>query len=486
VLAIVGALVLAAGAGAQVIGAPVSASVSATPSGQAMAPSYLGVSMEYSALHIYAGRDPDHIDPVLIQLLRNLDPGQTPIVRIGGNSADQTWWPTPGELPPGGVRYALTKGWLRITKAFAAKLRAKLIMGVNLAGGRPDLAAAEARAFLEGIGPQYLQALEIGNEPDLYSNAVWYRDRRGRKFFARPASYGINNYLLELSRWRAALPPVTFVGPALAELTWLNNISQIAAAEPGLPFVTVHRYPLRACPTPSTSPQFPTITNLLSDAASEGLAARMSPFVTLVHSAGLGYRVDELNSASCSGKRGVSDTFASALWMLDTLFNFANVGVDAINVHVLPGAPYELFTVSHPKGQWQAFVHPEYYAMLMFAQADPPGAKLLPVSEPDTAVKIWATQAPDGHTRVVIINKDASADHSVQVAVPGSGGPASLEWLRAPNVTSTSGVTLGNQSFGSETQTGLLKPPLQTVPITATGGMYTIDVPAASAVMLTQ
>ena len=91
------------------------------------------------------------------------------MVRIGGNSADFSWWPIEGTMPPVGIHYALTNGWLRTTQAFAAALGARLIMGVNLAGGRPAIAAAEARAFLRGIGTRYLQAFEIGNEPDLYN-----------------------------------------------------------------------------------------------------------------------------------------------------------------------------------------------------------------------------------------------------------------------------------------------------------------------------
>ena len=211
----------------------------------------------------------------------------------------------------------------------------------------------------------------------------------------------------------------------------------------------------------------------------------MAPFVSLVHSRGIQFRVDELNSVSCSGKRGVSDTFASALWMLDTLFNLAQVGVDSVNVHTLPGAAYELFTISQKQSTWQAFVHPEYYAMLLFAQAFPPGAQLLPVSEPAGPVKVWATRAPDGHTRVVIINKDASNVQTAQVSVPGAGGPATLDWLRAPSVLATSGVTLGSQSFGSATRTGLLQA-AQLTPITAGGGTYSVELPAGSAVMLTQ
>ena len=211
----------------------------------------------------------------------------------------------------------------------------------------------------------------------------------------------------------------------------------------------------------------------------------MVPFISLVHSRGIRFRVDELNSVACSGKRGVSDTFASALWMLDTLFNLAQAGVDSINVHTLPSAAYELFTISHKKNLWSAFVHPEYYAMLMFAQAFPPGAQLLPVSEPAGQVKIWATRGTDGHTRVVIINKDPINVQTAQVSVPGSGGPATLDWLRAPSVLATSGVTLGSQSFGSATRTGLLAP-AELLPTAATGGTYSIELPPGSAVLLTQ
>jgi hypothetical protein len=466
---------------------PVPATVAGIPAGQPMGPSFVGMSLEYEALHAYTGRDPKHINPVLIQLLRNVVPGQTPIVRIGGNSADYTWWPIRGVLPPGAVRYALTKGWLRMTRGFASKLAAKLIMGVNLAGGRPSIAAAEARAFMEGIGTKYLSALEIGNEPDLYSNAIWYTDRRRVAFFARPPTYNFLGYLQEVARWRPVLPPqVPLVGPALASLTWLTTgLDQFLAAEPGAPMVTVHRYALRACPTPPTSPLFASIPNLLADRSSSGMAAGVAPYVAAAHARGVRFRLDELNSVSCSGKRGVSDTFASALWMLDTLFNMAAVGVDGVNIHSLPGARYEPFSISHRRGKWQASVHPAYYAMLMFGEAFPPGARLLPVAQPAGPVKIWATRSTTGRTRVVIINKNTASPETVQVRVPGAGGAANLDWLRAPSVIATTGVTLGSQSFGAETTTGLLKPAV-TDAITASGGVYTIELPAASAAMLTQ
>jgi hypothetical protein len=126
----------------------IDATVGDTPSGLPMGSGFVGASLEYRALHVYTGRNPSAVNPVLVHLLQHLAPGQAPIVRIGGESADASWWPIKGVIPPGGVTYTLTEGWLRMARAFAADLGGKLIMGVNLAAGHPSYAVAEARAFL--------------------------------------------------------------------------------------------------------------------------------------------------------------------------------------------------------------------------------------------------------------------------------------------------------------------------------------------------
>jgi hypothetical protein len=478
----------AGSAGARQTDPSVTASVGSSPTGQAMQPGFTGVSLEYSALHVYTGRDPRNVNPVLIQLLRNLVPGnQTPVVRIGGNSADRTWWPIRGVIPPGGVNYALNNGWMRTTSALATALGAQMIMGVNLAGGRPGIAATEARALMAGIGARYIRAFEIGNEPDVYGLFPWYRDRNGRVFFARGHKYSLNRFIKQFSRWRAAMPSLPVAGPAFAELNWLSGLPRFIASEPGLNLLTIHRYPLRACLTDPNAPGYPTIPSLLSDSSSSGVARAVAPYVTVAHKRGLTFRLDEMNSASCSGKKGVSDTFGAALWVLDTLFNLAKVGVDGVNIHSLPGAAYELFTFQKTSSGWQAFVHPEYYGMLLFSQVFPPGAQLLPVNvNPSGLVKVWATRSKDFQTRVVLINKDPTTSYTVQVQVPGFTSQAQLERLEAPTVFSTDGVTLGGQTFGDETTTGSLPGTQQTETVNPVLGNYTVTLPPASAAVLTQ
>jgi hypothetical protein len=464
-----------------------SASVSATPTGQAMPAGFVGVSFEYRGLHDYTGRDPLAIDPVLVSMLRGLAPGQSPVVRIGGDSTDGTWWPIRGMIPPGGIYYRLTDGWMRTTQALAADLNAKLILGINLAAGRPAIAAAEGRAFVQDIGRRYIQALEIGNEPDLYGAFPWYRDRRGHNHWARGRHYGISQYEQEFARWGKVVPNLPLAGPATSGPAWMGKLTKFINAErKALKLVTYHRYPLRSCVTDPTAAGFPSIPSLLADSSSTGLAAGVSPFVSVAHSHHLPFRLTEINSASCQGTAGVSDTFASALWALDTSFAMASVGVDGENFHMLPGSNYELFTVSHSaSGAWQAFVHPEYYGLMMFAQAFPPGAHRLSVSAPGGPVKIWATQDAAGVIRVTLINKDPSAEHDVSLQVAGASAPGSLETLTAPSVGSSSGVTLGGQSFGSETTTGTLPGAPATTPVAPTGGSYSVSLPAGSAALLT-
>jgi hypothetical protein len=461
-------------------GSAVYATVGETPIGQAMPTGFVGVSLEYNALHLYTGRDPRAVNPVLIALLRNLAPGQAPVLRIGGDSTDVTWWPQRGVIPPGGVMYRLTPDWVRTAHALAGALGAHLILGVNLAAARPALAAAEAHALLSGVGRRYVEAFEIGNEPDVYNVFPWYHTKSGRPVYARGPGYNFGSFTTEFSHWRAAMPAIPAAGPAFAELDWIGGLPQFLSAEPGLTLLTIHRYPLRAGSSGATIP------SLLSDASSAGLARSLAPYVPAAHSRGIAFRVDEMNSASNGGQKRVSDTFASALWVLDTLFNLANVGVDGVNVHSLPGARYELFTFSRVHGSWRALVHPEYYGMLMFAQAFPPGARLLAVTAPSGPVKVWADRGTDGRTRVVLINKDNSNAYQVQLQLPGVGGSATLQWLRGSSAGATGGVSWGGRSFGSATTTGTLAGPTQTEPILSNTGSYSIALPPASAALLTQ
>jgi hypothetical protein len=462
-----------------------SASVSETRTGQAMASGFVGFSIEYSAIHQYLGRDPNHLNPVFSQLVDALSDGGSPVLRIGGDSTDHTWWPLPGVIEPAGVSYALTRDWLATVHRAAEKMNARLILGVNLAADSSSLAGSEARALIRGIGGQYIDALEIGNEPDGYSTFAWYRTPTRQIGFARGSGWNEAAFEQQFARWAAAVPDVPLAGPAYAYVGWMSHLGRLIASEPHLGVVTFHRYPLRGCGAQATGALAATIPHLLDANSSTGLARSVAPFVPIVHHAGLPLRIDELNSASCGGTTGVSNTFASSLWVIDTLFNMASVGVDGVNIHTLPGAAYAPFSFSLSHGIWHGTVNPLYYGLLMFSQAFPAGARLLTTTSSRSDLKVWSTVDPSGVIRTVIINEDAEPI-AVRLRLPGRGGlTASAEALTAPGLTSRTGVRLGGASFAAGTTTGTLGA-AQTTALSASGpGQYSETVPADSAVLIT-
>ncbi len=160
---------------------------------------------------------------------------------------------------------------------------------------------------------------------------------------------------------------------------------------------------------------------------------------------------------SCSGKVGLSDIFASALWAADTLFEVANDGIDGVNVHTFPGAPYAPFDVSRIGSDWSVVVHPEYYGLLFFARAAPPGATLLSISgRAPAGVRIWATRGPGRTVHVVVINKNAGTPYRAVISVRRASGPPSVQRLRAPGLHAKDGVTLGGQRVTTPSLSGQL------------------------------
>ncbi len=459
-------------------------SIKAPAHARVIPPGFVGLSLEYSTVIPYAGTDPAALDPVFLQLIRNLSPGQRPQLRIGGDSTDWAWWPTPALPRPAGVRVDLSPQWLQVTSALAQTLNASVILGIDLEADNQSLAAAEASAFVPALGPSHIAALELGNEPELYHSFGWYQDARGNPVPGRSSAWSYPSYIQDFSKIGSALPQLPLAGPAIGAPDWMRDTAGFVAAQPRVRIVTLHRYPLQQCGMPAASPEYPSVANILSPAASAGLADSVVPYVAAAHSHGDAIRIDEMNTVSCGGAPGVSNAFVSALWTVDALFGMARAGVDGVNIHTFRGATYELFTFKLVNGTWTAYVAPQYYGLLLFAQAAPPGSRLQRVAGTGRRLRAWATRARDGRTRVLLINDDTRHARTVAVRAPGAAGVASLERLLAPSVHATSGVTLGGQTFGAATTTGLMAGVPQTTSVSAARHEYPVRLPAASAALL--
>lgn len=467
---------------------PVDSWVQIGPAGRSapIRPGFVGLSLEYTAVSAYTGTDPRAVNPVFEQLLRNLAPNQARVLRIGGDSSDITWWPTRTVKPPPGVTYSLSANWLRTTRALAEDVNARLILGVDLEAGQPQLARAEARALLSGIGRPRVQALELGNEGNRYPTLPWYRTARRLPVFARPPGYDFRAFTADFTRVRKLLGPVPVAGPTVGGFEWLAPLRGFLAADPTVRVVTFHRYPLNRCFAKRGSPRYASVANLLLPRSSRGLAQGTARFVAIAHRHGALFRVDEMNSVACAGKLGVSNTFAAALWALDAIFSLARAGVDGVNVHTFPTAGYQLFTFRHAAGRWSASVRPEYYGLVLFARAAPPGSRLLNVEATGTsAVRAWATRARDGTERLLLINADPDLPHVAQIAgaTPNPAALGTLERLSAASAYATSGVALAGQTFAPTS--GRLGGPHQVTRVRARRGHFKVTLPAASAALLT-
>ena len=255
---------------AVVVGAPAAA--------RGIAPGFLGLSQELSSLPF----GPGPADGVLAQLIKNLSPGTRPILRLGGQSTDWTWWPIPGMRRPRGVYFYLNGNWLQNAAALAQATNARLIVGINLFSGSATVATVEARKIVDAVGRRAILALEPGNEPELYPGGPSAQATGAR--LAREMEGRYRAFTHAFADVVRALPPSALAGPSIGSSPWLPYVSQFVTGERGVRLITIHRYPLVHCRGGAPV----SIRELLSPAASLGLADSVRPYVKLAHADGDG------------------------------------------------------------------------------------------------------------------------------------------------------------------------------------------------------
>jgi hypothetical protein len=343
---------------------------------------FTGLSYESAQLgnpHFFSGANTE-----LAGFIQRL--GTSGVLRIGGNTSEYCYWtpdpakrakvqndvrnlesmrtgdkanpaafgmavgPDTGHKAPAPVH--ITPEAIRNLREFLDACGWKLIYGLNMGTGTAEDAADEAARVRDAAGSKLI-AFQLCNEPDLFF-------RNG----IRKSDYDFKQFAVEWQHFyqtiRARLPNAPFAGPDTAyNNEWLVPFAKQFKHEAG--FLSQHYY----AEGPPTDPSM-TIERLLHPNPKlqdefEGMQATMQE-------SGLPFRLAETNSCYQGGKPGVSDTFASALWSVDLMYQLASAGGMGINFH---GGGYGWYTPIAGTQENGFLARPIYYGMLLFAQAGP-------------------------------------------------------------------------------------------------------------------
>ncbi len=413
---------------------------------------YAGLSYEKTKLTVpmFTGDN-----AALIRLFRLLGPS---VLRIGANQVDRSSWNGAVEnLTP------ILPAQIDALAAFVQATQWQVIYGVNLARNTPANAANEAAYVAERLGPSLL-AWEIGNEPDLYV-------RHGY----RPENWAYEQYLPEWRAYRAAMsrvsPGVPFSGPATSYQVARFTVRLVEDVE-DLGMVTHHYY--------RADGDDPDSTLRLLLQPHRGLVTELNGLVKQVSAAGvpLGLRYAEANSFYGGGKPNVSNAYGTALWVMDFMFTCAINGCTGVNMHGGNRGPYT--PIADRDGE-VAEARPEFYGMVMFAQAAQ-GVPLDSVVASVSAISLiaWGVRRDDGGLNAILINKDDSRSVGVNLTTGVAAERFDPLWLRGPELSALSGHTLGGVAIGSD---GSWAPQPQG-PMIASGGRLDVLLPPASAILL--
>ncbi len=430
--------------------------------------SFLGISTEYWTIPIWA----QHID-LLSRVFSMITQEGPVILRIGGNSADQSVWSPSKEQPE--WLFELTPAWLAQVRQIVLRLHVKLILDLNLLSATPAQAARWASTAERSLPAGSIIGFEMGNEPDIYNPAlvpagVKAAPRMTAQSYAR--AYAAFDRALDRS-----VPNIPLMGPALAEpqknVSWISTL--LRSPHHGLTAITAHRYPLSACV--HSGPMFPTVSGLLSEHATAGMAATLTQALELSRRARLPLRLTEFNSITCGGVSGISDTFATSLWAPDALLELIHAGVQSAALHVRARAVNMAFSLT--SSGLQAF--PLLYGLVVYARTLGRDPQLLPASvrrHKGSHLKTWVIL--DGHQlRVLLINKGTQPER-VALSLPAVGA-AAVQRLLAPSVKSSANITLAGQVLDASGRWSGRRS-LET--IAGAGGRYTLSVPAMSAAIV--
>ncbi|ORY23372.1 hypothetical protein BCR39DRAFT_507851 [Naematelia encephala] len=475
---------------------------------------FFGFSLELSVASSVLGKNSNsssssdqagNIKPQLLNYLNNLrDRAKIgPYMRVGGNSQETS------SLFAGGFGPNVTDNLQKVTDSSGSAIEYTLDLFyamaniTNLVGtqwmfglsfnesevenptGNPPLAAHYAQQIL---GP-HLIGFGLANEPDLY---VDHNER--------PSGWTLTNYLDEFYNTTSDIitqggltNPEIFLGPSVCcsevgfdmsdilGAGWLTtNLEKLSA-------VTVQRYLTNNCGIGGYISAQDIFYQFLNHTGPSYLTGLYTDATATVVAAGKEMIMLEMNTASCSGFPGLSDSFGAAMWLADWALAMAYGNFSAAMMHIGgTNAYYNPFTAP----PWNA-TDPDlwvtgspYFSTLLLAEAlgSSNVSQVVDISgQTDIYHPVYAIYENDVLTRMVLFNyvSDTTGASTWSPTITTTASSVYVRYLTAVDVAEQYNITWAGQNMGPAYESdGRLYGDVETSTIQCTNGQCTVPVAA--------
>jgi hypothetical protein len=301
-----------------------------------------------------------------------------------------------------------------------------VLYSVNLATSTPAAAAAEAAYAAQSLG-RHLYGIEFGNEPNQYGAANYF-----------PAStWNLQTFEGLWEQFRAATvqatPDIVVTGPAVVGdiSSWTIPFAESAGREE-IALLTEHYY--------RGNGQSPLSTAAELISPNPALTADLALLKSGAASIGVPFRLAEANSFYDGGAIGVSNSYASSLWVIDFLFNVAQGGGNGVNL--TGGGDTAGYTPIADNDGTVVEARPEYYGTLLFSLAGEGILFETTVNASELDVSAYTVVRPDGGLNIVAVNKETNQNLKLIIECGQAARFAELIVMSGPSLEATSGVTI--------------------------------------------
>lgn len=378
--------------------------------------------------------------------------GGNPLIRPGGITMDSMIFDPDGDdvtrvtSEKGGVYRTIVgpgyyKSWNNLPKG------TKFISTLNFGNESLEIARDLAVASVTYQGDK-IAYFELGNEPTNYNESRWNDSTEAYvsqwKQYTRDIDAAVNatpNSNYPSDRWWASSATTDDSG---LEVRPVALIPAGVDSEDQVGIYSIHSYPFSTCDPQRAA--LATIENILNHTEIVRYCdEEIYPSARAALDEGKSWNIGEFNSISCSGRPNVTDTFAQALWVVDTELTYATRNASATHLHQgatlalqskdqlnTPGENgtpgYSTYSMLYPrttKLRGPARTLPSFLAQLFMAEAfSIPGTRVraLETTVNSESFAAYAFYVDDKVSKVALINTkpyyaNSTSDFTVRVDV---------------------------------------------------------------------